>query len=177
MDSQAIWVWVFSSFFLEYSKCCCSDHQITKERSRKCRKKQSLPAKESSNARPNVNSPAVFESPVDSHQGVSTASSNELEPVEDFPTLFGFPGLKCIENDKEGWTTVKRRRFKKQVQCEADNVASSDSELDVGTAREVRYQERGSIPGLFVRRGCTLASVSWKPSPLPISSRTRSKFK
>ena len=35
----------------------------------------------------------------------------------------------------------------------------SDSELDVGTARQVYYQERGKVPGLYIRRGCTIDLV------------------
>ena len=54
----------------------------------------------------------------------------------------------------------------------------SDNELDVSGARQVCYEERGNVPGLSVRRGCTRSSLSWTPvKPSPISSRTRAKLK
>ena len=34
-----------------------------------------------------------------------------------------------------------------------ESTSSSDSELDIGTARQVYYQERGQVPGLYVCRG------------------------
>ena len=61
---------------------------------------------------------------------------------------------------------------------ESTSTSSSDSELDVGIAREVCYQEHGKVPGLYVRRGCTSSSVSWIPTaPSPVSSRTRARTK
>ena len=56
--------------------------------------------------------------------------------------------------------------------------SDSDNELDVSGARQVCYEERGNVPGLSVRRGCTRSSVSWTPvKPSPISSQTRAKLK
>ena len=80
----------------------------------------------------------------------------------------GVPGL-CYQLDGEtNWTRVKpkrKRRRKRQdstIQLQ-QSQESSDEELDVAEARGVQYKVKGGIPGLEIRRGCTLSSVSWTP--------------
>ena len=87
------------------------------------------------------------------------------------------PGLKCIKGDGEAeWTPVVRRRREKSTN-RSRNSSSNDA-IDVQHARDVHYEERNSIPGLYVRQGCTMSSVSWTTvKPSPISSRTRTRFK
>ena len=56
---------------------------------------------------------------------------------------------------------------------ESTSSSPSDSELDVGTAKQVYYQERGKVPGLNVRRvalvlvchGYPLHRVQFPPEP------------
>ena len=74
----------------------------------------------------------------------------------------------------------KKKRGKTMHTKESTSTSSSPSgsELDVGTARQVYYQQRGKVPGLYIRRGCTRSSVSWIPiAPSPVSSRTRARTK
>ena len=58
----------------------------------------------------------------------------------------------------KNWTTVVRKRKRKigktmhNKESTSTSTSSSDSELDIGTARQVYYQERGKVPGLYVRR-------------------------
>ena len=82
-----------------------------------------------------------------------------------------------MEDDREQWTGVKKRR-KKKTKCVQEAVSDRDSAITVAGARPVYYDERGGIPGLYVRRGCTLDSVSWTLiKTTPISPRTQSRFK
>ena len=57
----------------------------------------------------------------------------------------------------------------------------SDSELDVGGAKEVSYRERDGLPYLCVHGGCTNRNVKWTSvAPSPIASRsswTRGRIK
>ena len=98
----------------------------------------------------------------------------------------GVPGL-CYQLDGEtNWTRVKRKRRQKRqdstIQLQ-QSQESSDEELDVAEARGVQYKVKGGIPGLEIRRGNTLSSVSWTPvisKPAaavhaPIAQRTRAK--
>lgn len=83
------------------------------------------------------------------------------------------PGIRFAEHGKEQWTpVVSKRRGRTRLK---DNDVEDD-DLNLKDARQVEYQERDNLPGLYVRRGCTMNSVSWIPiAPSPISSRTRSQ--
>ena len=78
------------------------------------------------------------------------------------------PGL-CYQLDGEtNWTRVKPKRKRRQKRQDStvqlqQSQESSDEELDVAEARGVQYKVKGGIPGLEIRRGCTLSSVSWTP--------------
>ena len=90
------------------------------------------------------------------------------------------PGVQYVKDGEQNWTPVvrKRKRGKTMHTKESTSTSSSDSELDIGTARQVYYQECGQVPGLYVRRGCTSSSVSWLPiAPSPVFSRTRARTK
>ena len=80
-----------------------------------------------------------------------------------FQVKDNLPGVSYVDEDKEQWTLVKRRRRKKR--CDHEAVSDSGSEIDVAVARQVcyAYDERRGIPGLYVRHGCTLHSVSLTP--------------
>lgn len=65
----------------------------------------------------------------------------------------------------------------KEEETEASVVESdSGSDLDMRPVRQVHYEERNGVPGLFARRRCMMAGVSpWtRVKPSNISSRTRS---
>ena len=127
-------------------------------------------------------------SPIIAHHQDQTPkppSSSEDELDEDlllcdkvsFALKEGVPGLKYKNNDdEEGWVEVKRRKSKK---CQSLGGLERDENCDDGlnditSAREVRYQERDKVPGLYIRKGCTMSSVTWTPvKPSPISSRLR----
>ena len=93
------------------------------------------------------------------------------------------PGV-CYQqgsDDEESWTPVVRRKRKvrrsKQVAGSSPET-SGDEQLDMMNARQVLYRVREGIPGLSIRRGCTLSSVSWTPiAPTPIAMRTRARTK
>ena len=88
------------------------------------------------------------------------------------------PGVQYVKDGEQNWTPVVRKRKRGKTMHTKESTSSSDSELDIGTARQVYYQERGQAPGLYVHRGCTSSSVSWIPIALgPASSRTRAKTK
>ena len=99
------------------------------------------------------------------------------------------PGLKYKRNsDKEGWTRVERRKGKrcqtfggKEHSCSFPpkcNDEYSGNELDVAGARQVKYEERDDVPGLYIRRGNTPSRVTWTPiKPSPFTSRLRTKTK
>ena len=76
------------------------------------------------------------------------------------------PGLQYVKDSEQNWTPVVRKRKTKRgktmhtKESTSTSTSSSDSELDVGTARQVYYQECGKVSGLYVRRGCTSSSVS-----------------
>ena len=80
----------------------------------------------------------------------------------------GVPGL-CYQLDGETtWTRVKPKRKRRQKRQDStiqlqQSQESSDEELDVAEARGVQYKVKGGIPGLEIRRGHTLSSVSWTP--------------
>ena len=113
-------------------------------------------------------------------------SSDELDLVTCKPVVFEMrqstPGVQYVKDGEQNWTPVVRKRKRKRGKTmhtkESTSTSSSDSELDVGTARQVYYQEHGKVPGLYIRRGCTSSSVSWIPiAPSPVSSRTRARTK
>ena len=42
------------------------------------------------------------------------------------------------------------------------------------SARSVKYEERGGVPGLLVQKGCTMSSRKWSAiAPSPVATRTR----
>jgi len=71
-----------------------------------------------------------------------------------------------VKDSEQNWTPVVRKRKTKRGKTmhtkESTSTSSSDSELDVGTARQVYYQECGKVPGLYVRRGCTSSSGGFR---------------
>ena len=130
--------------------------------------------------------------PITAHSGVSgqkTCSSDDYdEDVLDlvdceevsFEVRHDDPGLKYKRNsDKEGWTRVERRKGKRrQTFGGKEHDEYSGNELDVVGARQVKYEERDDVPGLYIRRGNTPSSVTWTPiKPSPITSRLRTKTK
>ena len=114
--------------------------------------------------------------------------SDELDLVACKPVVFEMrqstPGVQYVKDCEQNWIPVVRKRKRKRSktmhtkESKSTSSSSSDSELDVGTARQVYYQEHGKVPGLYIRRGCTSSSVSWIPiAPSPVSSRTRARTK
>ena len=84
------------------------------------------------------------------------------------------PGVRFVENGNEKWTPVVRKR-RGRTRLKDNNVGEAD-DLHLKDARQVEYQERDNVPSLYVRRGCTMDSVSWiEIAPSPISSWTRSQ--
>ena len=117
----------------------------------------------------------------DEHEDVISSSEDEHEvniaACEEvtFEMRQDVPGLKYKIGSEEAWTKVKRRKGKRKQnywgrECSDD----SGSKVDIACTREVKYQERGEVPGLYVRKGSTMTSVTWTPvKPSPISSRLR----
>ena len=168
------------SFF--WSHTCAS---VNKAKPKKRRRKNKITSKSDGCISPQ---PTVGgKGPSQLSSGVPTESATEYESTEDivdlpacdnvtFEVNDGLPGVKFVKEDKEQWTLVKKRRKKKR--CDQEAINDSGSEIDVARARQVYYDERCGIPGLYMRRGCTLASSSWTPiKTAPVASRTRSRLK
>ena len=97
----------------------------------------------------------------------------------------GEPGMKYTsESGEASWTPVVNRRSRKRKAqltdpgfdgaCSGDQVNELQSTIQ--SARDVTFQCREGIPGLRIRKGCTLSSISWMPiAATPVASRTRSK--
>lgn len=57
---------------------------------------------------------------------------------------------------------TKRRRHGRRDKAQLDpKTSGSEKDLDVDKVRKVHHVERDNIPGLYIRRGCTSATVSW----------------
>ena len=98
------------------------------------------------------------------------------------------PGVKfTTASGDEGWTPVVPRRWKKcaastgSAECSESecSASGSDDELQsLKSARSVKYEERGGVPGLLVQKGCTMSSRKWSAiAPSPVATRTRTKVK
>ena len=93
------------------------------------------------------------------------------------------PGVQYVKDGEQNWTPVVLRRERRRSMNSKERTSSgpkndSSDELDIGAARQVYYQERGKVPGLYVCRGCTRSSVSWIPiTASPVSSRTRARIR
>jgi len=97
----------------------------------------------------------------------------------------GEPGVKYTsESGEASWTPVVNRRSRKRKAqltdpgfdgaCSGDRVNELQSTIQ--SARDVTFQCREGVPGLRIRKGCTLSSISWMPiAATPVASRTRSK--
>ena len=186
------------SFFWKTASTSVAGVPPRKKRKRHRKKKLTNPQMPSLPDSTRKPSPTVQDSTssVSAHQEESAFSSFESEPeLESGPQLESMeedltanmnvsfeirdhaPGLSSVNDEGEKWIPVKRRRMKKhQVRPHAVDATGSDSELDVETARQVYYKERGAVPGLYVRRGCTRDSVP-AANPSTIASRTRARAK
>ena len=101
----------------------------------------------------------------------------------------GKPGVKFTKGDEEGWTPVVRKCSRKKSnivysththsQCVERCEFSGDEDLEITAhTRSVKYRVVDGTPGLRIRRGNTMSSVSWEPVvPTPIAQRTRTESK
>ena len=141
-------------------------------------------------------SKATADPPIDAHLMKHAAAGDEQSPVSaateyesgadiidlvacndvTYEAKDDVPGVKFVEGDDEKWTPVKRRKKRKKNKVE---VADSDCDIDMNMAKQVIYEERNGVPGLYIRRKCMSAGVSpWTPvKPSYIANRTRSKLK
>ena len=77
------------------------------------------------------------------------------------------PGVQYVKDGEQNWTPVvlRRERDLEEDQCTLNRgqvqAQRMSDELDIWAARQVYYQERGKVPGLYVCRGCIRSSVSW----------------
>lgn len=71
------------------------------------------------------------------------------------------PELKCMKDDEEQWMPAKKGRSKRKSLERRSESVSGDRDLDVGKARDVHFEKRDTILGLYVRRGHTNTAVSW----------------
>ena len=92
----------------------------------------------------------------------------------------GEPGVKYTsESGEASWTPVVNRRSRKRKAqltdpgfdgaCSGDRVNELQSTIQ--SARDVTFQCREELPGLMIRKGCMLSSISWMPiAATPVAS-------
>ena len=141
-----------------------------------------------SNARPTVSTPAdVRPRAITVGDRNSEFELSKCTGVE-FEQQGETPGVKfTTASVDEGWTPVVPRRRKKcaastgSAECSESecSASGSDDELQsLKSARSVKYEERGGVPGLLVQKGCTMSSRKWSAiAPSPVATRTRTKVK
>ena len=74
-----------------------------------------------------------------------------------------------MKDEEEGWTTVKRRKGRRSQTLwgsEKEDDLGSDSDLDIGKARD---EERDKVPGLYIQ---SLAPSSMYPFLQRLSNRS-----
>lgn len=77
----------------------------------------------------------------------------------------GTPGVKFTSGDGEGWTPVRRRRYKKNLKAKNSD---EEDDLFVPEPADVKYFKVNNIPGLSVH---TRKVRYWTP----VAARTRKK--
>ena len=51
--------------------------------------------------------------------------------------------------------------IQRMVRSKVDEI--SDEEVDVRGSRDTHYEQRGKVPGIYVRNGRTTRNVKWTP--------------
>ena len=130
---------------------------------------------------------ATLAGPLDSESEGVSSPELDLAALNDvvYEEQEGEPGVKYTsESGEASWTPVVNRRSRKRKAqltdpgfdgaCSGDQVNELQSTIQ--SARDVTFQCREGVPGLKIRKGCTLSSISWMPiAATPVASRTRSK--
>ena len=87
------------------------------------------------------------------------------------------PGVKFVEEGRDGWVKVvrKRRKRMKKVTGVEDLGSSSESELDVTAASRVEYRvdPDDGASGLCIQTGRIRKWVKIAPSPIALRTRAR----